>query len=1085
MASLEDLSGGRVQRACEEWVALLGEPWPVGAAALLMMERWHEECLLTGGLWRTVEALVGVEGGPSTWMRGVSAAEVLVSKYGKAVGGVRRLEDYFVSFKEVTAGEEYIWPSGSSGTLAVAGVPSWVEWGVTGKAVPGRGDIRRSVWHFCIASGGRAVFSLADPGIGTVWLDRRALSSNVGGTGHGRRWVSGAEVSEGCHELTYVEVVEISMPARANFVLPPGGVMCERCEALSSWRSEGRGSARGCERGPVCLMGRLAEAVLAGDRERAEEAIVESGRAELLLAMGSGAWGGDLRRGPAAGVRSCMVDLLFSGILGDGGRHEEAEELLESLAGTECRNTATWHLARIGLALGRGLYGLARAYSREAVESHGGNCDIREAWLESVGPWRWKEEAGRVSLDRFGVECGEIERKLERWELESGRATPKGALWPDGAMENWESLPGWVHRGRAEALAGVPDGLLELEVYRHRARSLAEIVGVSLAAGVREAERQALRIRQVESATGWERAAGGRMAVWGGLLERSSNVEAVIEEFRASGFGSTMGDVVVLDEEVAEVGADGWRSGVATLVRYLATPAAVEAVGEMSVEIGAERLRAGVLKGDGTWVSAVVSQGGEGDGLSFPGLSTGDFLVLQFARETPPDVEVGGCYLTRELVLAGGGTAVFRGRVVLRLSDAEGWTTRATDGIVKRELGDGFVEYGLEKVEATPWEPGAPEEWDGLAVVQSWSKCLTWPNLRDQAAERLMERCNAGLPEDLVKHSGDPLALVAAVVDRVKHEEIDWSAREVSTVLREGVGNRGMVAWCMLSAAGFDAWPVAVSPADTPGFEMWVPSFRRFRGTVIRLRHGGKEHWLSPGRLAMDSEVLPTSWAGRPGLLLKPLSGRLFVEIPEGVKVDRQEAELELELPGGARGRGVLDVRLEGMGGAVLSERMSDGDSEVGDETALGYLRGFLPKGELVGYRFKMEGSAAHLRIEFEVGIGKKGDLRVGLPPGVGRELNSLASRRRPLSFGGLMESDVRVVVRGPEGRGIVVSVGDEEVDSEYGRLSLKVRRSSGEVEVRRLVHARPRLVTASEYRGFAEFVGRVQLRSSMEVRVK
>lgn len=1081
--SFEKLGTAQMQEACDSWMELLDHPWPYGAIAVHQLEIWHEACAVSPGLVRVEQRLTGVAGSPYTLARARRLALNLWKKWGEGLGeplpkGVAAPIQMLVLRPVASVSVA----SPLARTLALTGVPlQSLETGDS-PSVAAESVLRRTEWALDVPNAGIGVFLVPATGGVALWLDGRPLGVRYASRPASKEtpWALSANLGSGTHRLV---ALDSPGPAAAPPVMMAW--LGEGAAALESFASDGVWSTLG-RSGPcresdwICLLADLAEAPW--------DEPLPSDLYQRLLQGSSPAVALTWMKGVAAHAPTdprvigileaatkgnyCTVDVLWAQVHLREGRLEEARSILDGLDG-RCQESAEFKLALIELTLNEGFSGLAFRQAQEAHRQYPRDCRITQQWARGAVELGTAYRSGTDGVACVDV-VAEQARDAGQWGVSQGQPIPEDFELP-------ETPPAWLLRAYLAQMFGKGREESVRELLSKAPNLIHAYLSLLVAEDAGKALDVARMARQLGALASWERLLAGKLGGWDDALAVSADPFEAIAAYKAASFAPESPQVLVLEETVAIPDADGWMTVVETAVYHLVSPTSVEEVGEIVLESGRERLMAGVVKADGEWVPADRSEVGEGDALSFKTLSPGDFLVLRTAREVPPEFSAGSCHLLSTYSLGSRSMPVHRARLVVRLSSPDLWRWEKTPGVQVRNLADGLVMFSKEEMAPAPLEPGAPQLTDGLEWVQLRSSCLTWPNLRDALADRLLSRCNSPLPAALQRLADDPVALARAVAARVVEDGSDWSTRDFSDIWEKSSGSVGMAAWCVLMAAGFDAWPVAVNSAELPGFQPAVPGWGRVRGLAIRLRQGQETLFLAPQN-ATDPRMLPAAWLGRLGVLLRPLDPRLFIEMPTTSQLERQDVVLDLVVGEVGKATGRLTIRSTGSAAVSLTEKVSNA---IGEELASNlstYLRHFLPGGLVVSHSFQRTAQGAELELDVALEQVPDRGFRVLLPPKPPAEWTALASRTQPLGFPGLVETRIELRIRHSGGRRMHLATQNIETVAPWGKVLMKAESEDDEVRLVKHVAAPPRRVVPEEYRAFAEFVALLAGKSSVEV---
>lgn len=1086
--SLESLGQGDVQSACNLWTELLREPWPYSAVALHQMEMWHEACSMSAGLSRTISAVLAVSGGDVTRWRSREVAWALWKKWSPALEGT--LPQTAASLEPkltLVPQEERFWGSPIPFTLSTTGVPTAEPEGEAADGFPQEGGLRRSTWYLYTPVEGAGIVGVAANGPAAVWLDGRPLGYRANGrpTSEATPWLLSAHYKAGCHRVDLVELAEATGAGKPIAAyLPAGATAAERCEPVSGWsRTLDAPKCVGADW--VCALAELAESQpYWPGREALYRRIAQMDSPLLVLALlrstsdlGPGFTRVEAALEGATKGQYCTLDLLWARKHIQESREELAADILGALSQT-CMEISEAHLAQIELAIEQGFYPLAVRLADDAHALFPLDCRITAEWARGLSD-RGEDYFSIPSH----VACPALEVELrnaqERWDVARDARLPDSYVLP-------ELAPGWIQRKylveKSEGEASAKELIRELS--KRYPGLLHNALALTLGQTLERTTETADAIRQVPGAWSWERAVAGRFRAWGEAMSLARDPFAVVRAFQANGFSKGSSQVVVLDETVGLLEDHGWLTAVETQVLFLNSPTAVEGVGEVTLESGRERLLAGVLKADGTWHPAVPSQVGGGETLSFKGLAPGDFYVLRTVKETPAEFSAGSCHQIGRHSFGNRSMPVYEGRLVLRMETPDLWSLQSTPGLQLQWPQPDTAVVEVRQLPPIPLEPGAADRLDGLEMVEIQSRCLTWPVLRDAMADRLLSRCDAPFPSGLADVAADPVKLVARVGELLEGDSSAWDTRDVSQVWADGRGSAGLAAWCALMAAGYDAWPVVVNPPTAGSLDWKRPGFSRLEGTAIRLNFQGEELFLSAGGKGQDPRVLPASWQGRDALLLRPLDGRLTVRLPQEFPVDEQQAWVRLRVDKAHRVTGELRLEVQGFGSGQMALQMDQMPEDL--ELALAnYVRHFLANAVPLSHSFTREGRKATLVVAFRLETPVRGALRILLPPRPASELTAVASRTQPLAFSGLMPTRLDVRVQADSGVTLSTKASSETIDGGYGHMAVTVEGDDDEVRIQKELWAKASRVEPADYRLFAEFIGGLQRRASMEVWVK
>ncbi|MCB9507392.1 MAG: hypothetical protein H6700_01960 [Myxococcales bacterium] len=618
----------------------------------------------------------------------------------------------------------------------------------------------------------------------------------------------------------------------------------------------------------------------------------------------------------AVGARAALLEALV-----DRDQLAEAEPIAARLRleGGECFDAQR---ALVSYATARGLDWQARAASRAALAIWPTHCgsiaevlDAMRAVGPPIGPDTFQPEWLQCRMARVSwIQDVLLPRGRLDEAMELGRALQLAA--PTELLLREVYVDTLLAGGRGDQVAAVFDDARRWTLTP--ADSLGDAVDSSFALGdVVGARRAFEELRDARpTATGLH--LGGAVVTDEPLDPLVPDGRDVVADYLASGTSYDTDVVYVLDYAAYYYAPDGSVLEVVYQVLRVQSHDAIGEVGEVEVPSDANILVARTLKPDGRALTPDRIAGK--DSLSMPALEIGDFVEIGWARQEWGPLASRTATRSDRFYFATDDGAMHRSEVTYVLDPSLPEPTFDVRGTgVRREQraqDDGAVAttFSVEHVQPPVPESFAPPEDEWMPSVQM-SFGLTLDDFVALYANRLpsllgttpgLESLARELTAEVRGPRAKARAIFRAVVDHVQ-DSGSFFRTPASYATVDGVGERTLVAYALLAAAGLDPEIVFVRTFGTGDIEGAVPDLGAFDTTVLRVAGAGErggDVWLFTDADEFPFDYLPRDAQGRDAIAVWPreVSGRRITtpRWPDALELTTIDVVIHLDESGGA-----------------------------------------------------------------------------------------------------------------------------------------------------------------------------------------
>ena len=381
---------------------------------------------------------------------------------------------------------------------------------------------------------------------------------------------------------------------------------------------------------------------------------------------------------------------------------------------------------------------------------------------------------------------------------------------------------------------------------------------------------------------------------------------SIIEEFNESGFEYEDNDAVIVYDDRREIFfGDGASAAFQHYILKVLTRTGVEdnryQYLEFNPAFGNGRLiEAFVLKEDGSRIQAQRS----GRKLAFPGLSAGDFLVMNYRVESFMSGKINNRLWSSVLL---GSTYPIYNRSFHLIYPEEWEPVNKYHNIDESEVAtscddslNGYKDmvFTVEKSQAfemgalsPSWRDFIP--WVDISTVEEWGEIIEWYediylgqcDTTIRIEEKVSELCD-GTDEKIEKIK----RIFNFVSNGIEYEDLsfqysDFIPQTADSVLAEGFGDckdQSILLVSMLKAAGIDSY-VALSSPGYDGEKLLLPS-PRFSHVMVVVPLEDRVLYLDPTTTWYTYGELPVELVGTP-----------ILQIKDGGELIRIEEETELQ----------------------------------------------------------------------------------------------------------------------------------------------------------------------------------------------
>jgi len=630
----------------------------------------------------------------------------------------------------------------------------------------------------------------------------------------------------------------------------------------------------------------------------------------------------DLRRALELDPLQALADYQ---LVTDDAERERIEEAIGKLKALETHAPAyyLWPKTLFEIYNARGWEKEAEAAARRAFALNDRNLGFLDAFQ------RFFEAKARFA------EAEEIVRRIDRldgpgdahadWlEAHGDLAQAEGALKEAAEWEPAkEGLTARIadlaaRRGDYPRASSLLSGLAERPGgWRRHAQRLAEIDAL----GGRPEAARAIREATLKREPGEFRTRAA-LAMEAGkelLPEYVTDGDAVIAAYRAEPWREEAGALVVLDEYITELFADGSSLGRTHIVTRVATKDAQTRYGEVSIPAGAELYALRVVKADGRVL--IPEQFGGKSSVTMPELEPGDFIEYDYVQGQEPDTRLPGgrlfasrfifrnirvpTYRSNFTVVQPADMAVTRFPMNYELAQP---TETAADGKI-------VVRYLNRELDEIVPEPFMPLEDEVLPMV-AVSLPVNWEEVRNLWRQRLaaLSPPSDAMRRFLALHRGDGERetvekLYFALLEAIDGDENDFDWRTpAARVLSEKKGSRLLLLHTVLELAGIDNAFVLVRPQNVKEIPYPDATLKAYDELLLRVRpKDGDELYLNTTyRESIFAQPSPILTGGRAMVLDD--GPETFVTLPTwSTANDDKTVDLRVKLlaDGGAEAKGV------------------------------------------------------------------------------------------------------------------------------------------------------------------------------------
>ncbi|MHB8873938.1 MAG: tetratricopeptide repeat protein [Myxococcaceae bacterium] len=590
------------------------------------------------------------------------------------------------------------------------------------------------------------------------------------------------------------------------------------------------------------------------------------------------------------------------------------------------------------------------------------------------------------------------------------------------------------------------------------------------------------------------------------LQDEAIDGRAAIAAYEAKATAEEATSVYVLDAAAIRAYPDGSMVDRIHTVQKALDQSGVSEVAEVNVPHGAYVLAVRTLKPDGTVLEPESIEGK--DAISLPGVQVGDYVEVEYLQASAG----------RGPAQPGFTASAFYFQVarqpnhwsVYRVSAPRGSGMRVDAHNLKslepKVEGDLEVFFHEERHVAPyipePNGPPSPNEYlpfvsvgagttgnDG--VVAAYADAFLDRGLLTFEVEEFARAATLGKVGREAVH-----ALYSAVMHKLQGRDAGLPVSAGASLSQD----RGSRLWALkagLEAIGIPARIAAVRNFSTDPAPYRFPNEGLLPYLCLRAEVPGGEVWLDPlVRFAPFGELPEQAMGGRDAYLL-PEPGRALAKVKTPQRVDRPGKAVRLELALGADGKltGEGEEIYSGFEAAQLAEALEALSADQRDQALQGALSRYFGGAELSNLKLDVKrevGAPLSVRYSFTAPrfarVEGEGKLVLGplaFPAYLGRRFVQLGSRRTPLYVDGTEGSLFKATVTLPKGYQLKSPLPEVKTDGVFGRFLHKEKQEGAVLTVEEEYRVAMARVPPSQYEGFAQFAGQVDVVQARDLLVE
>ena len=559
--------------------------------------------------------------------------------------------------------------------------------------------------------------------------------------------------------------------------------------------------------------------------------------------------------------------------------------------------------------------------------------------------------------------------------------------------------------------------------------------------------------------------------------------------------------VRLLDHGAVQVFADGGAvERVHTVARVL-DKKGISRFGEAQIPPDAEILHLRTIKPDGRTLEPESIP--EKEGVSLPGLETGDAVEIDYLRGIAPrgpelpGLSLGAFFFRDEETPMGESTSEIHSALPFEMDFHQ-----LAEKQPERAFGEWRWSHTAREVEPQTPEPHQPSETETMPWAQAGSGAGQADLTRSVADWLLLKGRPSSSTEALAKSARDDLpagatqrALARSIIEKVA-QAVRGNSTDLSTtaaqVLTQGRGNRLLVVKAALAAAGIPSHLVLVRGFGADPAPYRFPHSELFPWAVLRIELPDGAEWFTSMYRLGPPFGLPALLRGQEAWLLpEPGEEPQRLRTPElPSEPEGREVSFQLALAADGTATGSGRDRYQGFEAAGLKdalERFDAGQRKQAVEGTLGRgLRG-LSLDSLSTEGEGDLGGAASLIYQLHAPLGTQdGDKLIVpaslLPQRLSRRWVQTAERTLPLLLDSGDHEKSRVTLALPAGLHLAQAAQPVERHTPFGDFSWSAREEGGKLLLDEEVTLPLQRIAPEQYPAFAAFARAVDEAQSQEL---
>jgi len=557
--------------------------------------------------------------------------------------------------------------------------------------------------------------------------------------------------------------------------------------------------------------------------------------------------------------------------------------------------------------------------------------------------------------------------------------------------------------------------------------------------------------------------------------------------------------VRLLDHGAVQVFADGGAvERVHTVARVL-DKKGISRFGEAQIPPDAEILHLRTIKPDGRTLEPESIP--EKEGISLPGLETGDAVEIDYLRGIAPrgpelpGLGLGAFFFRDEETPMGESTSEIRSALPFEVD------AHHLDAEPVARVGDEYRwSHTARDVEPQTPEPHQPSENETMPWAQPGSGAGQKELVRSVADWLLLKARTSSSTEALAKSAQSAPRMTQRDLARAIIEQIAQAVRGNSNdltttaahVLSQGRGNRLLVVKAALAAAGIPSHLVLVRSFGIDPAKVRFPRSELFPWAVLRLElPGGAEWFTSMYRLGPPFGLPPLLRGQDAWVVPEPGEEPVLIKTPEApAEPEGREVSFELALSADGTASGSGRDRYRGFDAAGLKDALERFDAGQRKQAVEGTLGRGLRGVSLDSLSTEGEGGlggTASLIYQLHAPLGTQDGPRLLVPGSLvpqrlSRRWVQTADRTLPLLIDAGDLEKTRVELTLPSGLHLAKPAEPVELQTPFGNFSWSAREEGGKLYFDEALSMPLQRIAPAQYPAFAAFARAVDEAQSQEL---